>query len=80
MREIGCCAGGAMTLFFRACGRMNGRRGRAHVKKKKARNDVCGAAPPSPELPKTGATPAVAVPQKKTNFQCNIFPTYASNL
>lgn len=26
---------------------------------------VRGAAPPSPELPKTGATPAVAVPPKK---------------
>ena len=43
-------------------------------------NGVCGAAPPSPELPKTGVTPAVAVPPKKTNFPCNIFPTYASNL
>ena len=40
-------------------------RSTAHAKKKKARNDVCGAAPPSPELPKTGATPAVAVPPKK---------------
>ena len=67
MREIGCCAGGAMTLFFRACRRMNGGRGRAHAKKKKARNDVCGAAPPSPELPKTGATPAVAVHPPKKN-------------
>lgn len=30
---------------------------------------VCGATPPSPELPKTGATPAVAVhpPKKKKN-------------
>jgi len=43
---------------------------------------VCGAAPPSSELPKTGATPAVAAhpPLKKNNFPCNIFPTYASNL
>ena len=91
---MGCCAGGAMTLFFRACRRMNGvleegtsccvmkshavegksgnwhdccagkghavegksgnrhdSRRIAHVKKKKARNDVFGAALAAPKQP-----------------------------
>lgn len=74
-----------MTLFFKGVWEFGQLKGTCcHVapvkKRKKARNGVCGAAPTSPELPKTGATPAVAVPPKKTNFPCNIFPTYASNL